>query len=253
MNTRKSSAELKALAREQLLGNYPLCIGTLLTQSLILLIISESAAFLVDLTSASGLLIYNIIYLILLLLSGVFTTGMAKLYLGITRKQPVRFLDLFYGLRYYADKSILLNLFEMLITLVCMAPFIVFWLLAVYLKNPILLIPMALFFVVGTVVLTIILCGISQAFFLLIDYPDASAISLLKQSMAFMRGNKGHFFYVIVSFIGLSLLSVLSCGLASLWITPYMQATLANLYLDITKEPGVTVEISENSRQMGQF
>jgi hypothetical protein len=50
-----------------------------------------------------------------------------------------------------------------------------------------------------------------------------------------MKGNKGRFIYLLVSFIPLFLLGMLTCCVGFLWIIPYMQATLAQFYLDLVQ------------------
>ena len=51
-----------------------------------------------------------------------------------------------------------------------------------------------------------------------------------------MKGNMGRLFYIEVSFIPLFLLGVLSLGIGLLWITPYLNATLANFFLDLMEQ-----------------
>ena len=51
-----------------------------------------------------------------------------------------------------------------------------------------------------------------------------------------MAGNRGRYFYLQVSFAGLSLLSVLSCGIGFLWVLPYMQTANALFYRNLIGE-----------------
>lgn len=51
-----------------------------------------------------------------------------------------------------------------------------------------------------------------------------------------MKGSKGRFFYLTVSFFPLLLLGFLSCGIAFLWLVPYMNATYAEFFLDLIKK-----------------
>ena len=75
----------------------------------------------------------------------------------------------------------------------------------------------------------------NQAFYILLDFPNYDAKKALAFSRKLMKGNKGRFIYLLVSFIPLSLLGVLSCGIGFLWIIPYMQATQAQFYLDLVQ------------------
>ena len=51
-----------------------------------------------------------------------------------------------------------------------------------------------------------------------------------------MSGNKGRLFYIQLSFFGLALLAVLSCGIGLLWLMPYMLTTEVFFYLDVCGE-----------------
>lgn len=50
-----------------------------------------------------------------------------------------------------------------------------------------------------------------------------------------MSGNKGRLFYIYLSYIPFLFLGTLSCGIALLWVIPYMNATLAEFYMDIIR------------------
>lgn len=51
-----------------------------------------------------------------------------------------------------------------------------------------------------------------------------------------MEGNLGRLFYIELSFIGLALLGLLSCGIGMLWVTPYMMQVSVNFYRSLTGE-----------------
>ena len=78
----------------------------------------------------------------------------------------------------------------------------------------------------------------SQSFFLLHDFPQYSAREILALSRKMMKGQKGRLFYVYVSFLPLFLLSLLSCGIAFLWVIPYVNATNAEFYMDVIQHSG---------------
>ena len=73
----------------------------------------------------------------------------------------------------------------------------------------------------------------APAFFLLHDFPQYTARELLSMSRKLMSGNKIRLFYIFLSFVPLLLLGLLSCGIALLWVSPYMNATLAEFYMSI--------------------
>ena len=69
----------------------------------------------------------------------------------------------------------------------------------------------------------------------MLDFPEYDAKKALAFSRELMKNNKGRFTYLLVSFIPLFLLGMLSCCVGYLWIIPYMQATLAQFYLDLVQ------------------
>lgn len=72
--------------------------------------------------------------------------------------------------------------------------------------------------------------------YLLKDYPDLSIVETLRLSRKMMKGHKMQLFLLQLSFIGWILLNVLTLGLASLWITPYMMTTFAAFYHDVREQ-----------------
>ena len=76
----------------------------------------------------------------------------------------------------------------------------------------------------------------SQVYYLLLDFPDYSAIELLKMSWKLMKGNVGRLLYIQVSFIPISLVALLSCGIGLLFVLPYKNMTYALFYLDLISE-----------------
>lgn len=70
----------------------------------------------------------------------------------------------------------------------------------------------------------------SMAGFIMAEYPGISAGEAIERSKAMMDGHKKELFLLELSFIGWILLSALTLGILSLWVTPYMQATYAVFY-----------------------
>ena len=72
--------------------------------------------------------------------------------------------------------------------------------------------------------------------YLLKDYPDLSIVETLRLSRKMMKGHKMQLFLLQLSFIGWILLNILTLGLASLWIAPYMMTTFAAFYHDVREQ-----------------
>lgn len=70
----------------------------------------------------------------------------------------------------------------------------------------------------------------SMAYYVLADHPEMTAREAIKESMRIMDGHKMELFVLHLSFIGWQLLSLVTFGLSTFYVTPYMSATVANFY-----------------------
>lgn len=77
----------------------------------------------------------------------------------------------------------------------------------------------------------------SMQFYILADCPNVTAKDSLKLSMRMMRGNKWRLFVLELSFIGWLILSAFTFGLLPLfYVSPYMEFSLAQFYLDVKEK-----------------
>ena len=104
----------------------------------------------------------------------------------------------------------------------------------VYLKTLGLCILVGLAVAIGTILLIIpgIILSLmySQAFFILCEDNDKGIVQCMKESAAIMKGHKWEFFILQLSFILWLILGAITCGIAMLWVSPYMYVTYANYY-----------------------
>jgi uncharacterized membrane protein len=73
----------------------------------------------------------------------------------------------------------------------------------------------------------------SQSYYIIADNPNIKVTDALKISMKMTNGYKWDIFIMGLSFIGWALLAVLLCSIGFLWLTPYMKASYANMYLKL--------------------
>lgn len=73
----------------------------------------------------------------------------------------------------------------------------------------------------------------SQAFYILAENPDMSIRDCVNESKNMMAGRLWEFFVLQLSFILWELLVAVTCGLAALYVSPYMQVTMAGYYLSL--------------------
>jgi uncharacterized membrane protein len=245
-----SSKELKAMARAQLTGKYGTYIGAYLIFSLITwilsfvinLIIPNATAFLYATNRDAFLAVlprgvmYLIIFLILSLIFSVMRLGLVKMILDGSRDYPVRLEDLFYGFRHHPDRVILMQFFLALIEIACVIPGYLMMLLGQLSGSITLLVISSLLLCVGGIFSIYYDICFCQCMFLMADYDDISPVQALKISRKRMKGSKGRFFWLSISFIGIYVLGVLSCGIGILWVVPYVMMTEANFYRNLGYE-----------------
>lgn len=240
MSQFKSSAELKANAREHLLGHYGTAIGALMITGLLTSIITLAVSLIVDLSTIPGTIIYYTIMFLVSILTGLFSSGSAYLYLKLICGRPVSVGDLFYGFQLCPDKAIIIQAWITLITYISSLPQIILNYMMLANVNHLdkimnLMLPYALSMIFSGVVSVMLGLFYAQTYFLLHDFPQYTAKELLQKSRRLMVHHKGRLFYLYVSFLPLMLLGFLSFGLALLWVVPYMAATEAEFFLDLIR------------------
>lgn len=252
MNQYLSSVSLKSLAKGQLLGKYGTVVGILLLQLLCTAPINLAISTLIGTNSLLNILLYSIAQFLFGLFAGYFFAGQNYIYLKIACNQMPMASDLFYFFREDTSKVLYIQVILSGVSTLCSLPFLI----AGYYVNlsmlelasstlttdelPIngpLFLTYAILYVTGSAVnIYVRYILFSQVFYLMLDFPDYPAPQLLKMSAQLIKGSRARCFYLLVSFVPLLLLSVFSCGIALLWIQPYMQATCANFYLDLIKK-----------------
>lgn len=236
MKPLKSSSALKADAKELLLGKYNVAVLAYVLMEFLVTGVMSLAELRINLQTTVGLLFYYAIYFIVVLLSTVFVVGQNHLYLNMYRGQAYAAGNIWVGFRTCADRAILAYLMVLGKSLLFAIPFAVSMAIMLTTKNyyfALLVGAAAIFMLIGC---TIVQLDYAQVWYLILDYPNESATQLLAHSKEIMKGHRGSYFYLTVSFIGIFLLSVLTFGIGMLWIYPYVTATKTAYYLELTKE-----------------
>lgn len=70
----------------------------------------------------------------------------------------------------------------------------------------------------------------SMSMYILAENKGKSAKECIRESMEMTDGHKMELFVLGLSFIGWGFLVAITFGIAAIWVTPYMQATLTNAY-----------------------
>ena len=232
MESYKSTAQLKGVAREKSLGKYGTLIGANVIIFAIQLIVS---AFTTVSTSGSVLLVIinNCITIIVNILLGMLMSGKAYLYMNLLYSQPVSTADIFFGFKQQPQKAVIIQAVFVLVDFLVSLPAQV--LLILYSNNPTgnLMAAMIFALALGLIINIYISLVYSQSFFILHDFPDRSAKEILSTSRHLMAGNKLRLFYLNVSFIPLYILGCITMFVPLLWIGVYRYATTCAFYQDL--------------------
>ena len=142
---------------------------------------------------------------------GPLSVGVCTVMLGLFRKGDTRFADMFAGFKHYPTNlvtGLLVNLFTFLWTLLFIIPGIV--------KS----------------------YAYAMTYYIQHDHPEMSGRDAINASQKMMYGHKGDLFLLDLSFIGWYLLVILTCGVLSIYVTPYHQAARCAFYEQLLKEQG---------------
>ena len=143
--------------------------------------------------------------------SGPLALGTAYIYLNLTRGYEPDVNILFSGFQRFVDAlvlTLLIGIFTFLWSLLLVVPGII--------KA----------------------ISYSQAYYILAEHPEMSGKEALDASIEMMDGHKMDYFVLILSFIPWMLLCSITCGIALLYVVPYMNATLVNFH-EAIKSPMV--------------
>ncbi len=142
---------------------------------------------------------------------GPLSLGEAYIYLNLTRGYEPDVNVLFSGFQRFTDTLVLTILMRI---------FIFLWSLLLFVPGVIKAI------------------SYSQAYYILAEHPEMSGKEALDASIEMMDGHKMDYFVLLLSFIPWILLCTITCGLAVLYVYPYMDATLVNFYQTIKQPAG---------------
>lgn len=172
-------------------------------------------------------------FLIAVLL-GVFDIGVTMYFLNFACGGQYESNDLYTGFQCGFRKSLLLSFILNTIAEVCLIPYL-YLTYQQQLAGKTDLFPLIWAYLAGTIVYYALSSGISQIYFLMLDFPDMGPGQLLKHSLKIMKGHKMRLFLLRVSFIPLLILCILSFGIGLVWVYPYQNLSTTLFFLDIMK------------------
>ena len=140
------------------------------------------------------------------IITPAFSLSLCIVYLKLTKKEDIGVGDLFTGFN-STGKALWLNIIISFFTFLWSCLFIIPGIIKSY--------------------------SYSMAFYILADNPELTAREALRKSKEMMNGHKMELFVLQLSFILWYLLVGITFGLAAIYVTPYMSATVANFYNSI--------------------
>lgn len=234
---KRTSAELKRIARYNLQGHYGIVIGTSLMAGLITSIALIPFSLILDIyNSVSDLIIYQLASFIISLVNTVFRAGLIRIHFKLGRKEIPVFSDLFYGFTRRPDRFILAGLISSLVGFICVVPGTICIVVYLLSKSVMMLLIGILLFLAGLIAVIFWELTAGLTILLLTDHDDLGVIDALKESFRLMSGNKGRKLYIDLSFLGWSVLAVCSCYIGMLWLIPYVNQTAVTFYRDVAGE-----------------
>ncbi|MGA9175075.1 MAG: DUF975 family protein [Thermoactinomyces sp.] len=224
-----SFKELRRLGRESLRGKWGLAIGCTILFGILnsLFVIFADNPLSLDINSFlpypnpdTGSLIYFTDYSVMdwssliwdVLTTGGLTLGTSLIFLNICRNQPAHIGQLF---KYFTNGELFTR---GIMWYVLQSIYLILWSL--------------LFFIPGIIKWY----SYSMTPYILIDHPELPVNEAITKSREMMNGHKLELFALQFSFIGWSLLSMLTLGLGFIWLIPYYYATEAQFYRKIKGE-----------------
>ena len=81
--------------------------------------------------------------------------------------------------------------------------------------------------------------------YILAENPEIGPREAINRSTEMMRGHKWQLFCLQFSFIGWAILCAFTCGIGYFWLTPYINASIANFYREISGTSYATAEVVE--------
>lgn len=231
--------QIKAMARESLHGKYGIVIAALLFFGMINIFINFLTTVLFQDRGIFSLIVSYIFSFILSLIMCIFTAGLDYIYLNIARHKETRPLDLFHMFNQHPDRVIIAGLAITVVSTIASLPILLMPdHLLVDIQNGSMdafAVSMGIIFL--SLILNTVLCiPFVFTYFLLADSPDMGAKDALKGSLQMAGKNFARILYLEISFIGLAVLSVFTLYIALLWIIPYIQTSLATLYMECKGE-----------------
>lgn len=230
---KRNSKELKRIARENLQNKYSMPMLAFVATGLITTLLNLPF-MLLQMGSSNNIIMY-LAELLISIVGVLFTCGMYRIHLLLARGKSVSIEDYLAPIKNQPDRYLVAQIIYIGIESLTFLPLNLGTSWAT--SDNVALAALSLPLTIGGAILAIYFTLTFAFFFLvLVDNETLTPVDVIKKSIALIKGKKGSYFYLSLSFIGIELLGVLSLGIAMLWIQPYFAQTLTLFYLDSKEE-----------------
>ncbi len=254
-------SQLKKSSRNNLRGHYGMIIAvTLISLFVVMLFYIPSRMMLFrgiftqsSLRITIGIICAFVISMVIMLLSA----GFSWIHLNLAQKKKVKFRDVLHPFTNQPGKFIGSGLLRIATALICLLPGVIGMLLSVdisiadfsyHFRSLPLFYISHLVIIAGGIVYYLVVRSWSLSTYLMLDHPDMSVTQAFRKSKQMLKGNRRRRFRLLLSFVGLLILSILSFFIALLWVYPYMSQSMICFYLDLKAE-----ENSEHNDYMAEL
>ena len=186
-------------------------------------------------TDVLNLVLNQVFGFVVSLIASVFSAGVAFLYLKMARNEPYSFRDTLYFFKNNPDRVIVVSFFLSLTQLVCLVPSYVYQYTA--LRGDTLEAQTAFLMrylgvvLVGYCLYLVLTVPFAMSYYLLADDHGLEGLAAMKESMRYMRGRKGKYLLLLLSYTPALCLAVLFFYLPLIWVIPHMTMSETAFYL----------------------
>lgn len=172
------------------------------------------------------------------LLNGFLHFGMSLLCLKLACSRSADWQDVFYGFRREnLLKVFMLTAVRLLWNTVCLGAGEYFSSAYLSTQDSRYLLYTLAAYGIGCCIYVPVALALDLSYFVMPDFPEKKTTALLRSCFRLIKGSRKRLFLLELSFLPLQLLSLLTLGIGSLWLRPYMYMTYTLFYLDLAN-PG---------------
>ncbi len=230
----KSIGTLKAMTREQLLGNY----GKLSSYVLLYFLLVFSLSQILLLINMNNYVMQILSNLIQVIFTDIFVAGMYRVCMLNMRGQQITLRDYFYVFTHDPDKVVIISAIRWAMLTVTTLP------VSLMLAAPV---STGAGRGVTTLVSCVILCVLIVAYVyvsiliamwmqIYLDRPEYGVREILMNSFVMMRNNKLRYLYLLFNQFCIIMLIVLTATIGALWLMPFSCVLNLNFYEDVKGE-----------------